>query len=259
MRKYFRFIQSQFSSLTVYRVEAYGRWIMASFSALSYYFIWKLSANSNADNYKYLLYFILYWCFLSALTSGKTAYFIARDVRSGEINNYLVKPINYFSLLLIRGLTPVIFRIIVPAFLMILLSIIYPNIFLPVSFANLIFFIISLVFCFLIWNFIMIIIGTIAFSGTEIRNTLTVFDLVINLLRGAYIPAFLFPVWLDKILFFTFIPYISAFSIKLYQEPVSWNQITTSTLVALLWTTSLFWISQKTLKKGIKHYLINGI
>jgi len=258
MQKYLRFIQSQFSSLTVYRVEAYGRWIMALFSALSYYFIWKLTSTTSADNHKLLVYFILYWGFLSALTSGKTAYFIAKDIRSGEINNYLVKPINYFATLILRGLAPVVFRIIIPSILLIVVMFIYPNIFLPTSPINLLLFLFSLVYCFLIWNFIMIIIGSVAFLGTEIRSLLTVFDLVINLTRGAYIPAYLFPNWLSKILFFTFIPYISAFSIELYQVSKSTSYIISSFAAATSWLIILYFIAIKTFKKGLRYYESNG-
>lgn len=258
MAKYLVYLKNQLSLITIYRFEMFTRWFMNLFSALSYYFLWLLTSPTPSQAQKLLSYYILYWGIINNFTSGKVANFMGRDIHSGEINNYLIKPINYPLLVVLRSLTPILVRIVSPVILIFIASLFFPAIFQPVSFLNLILFVIFLSIGFVIWNLMVLTIGSIAFFGTEVQSLTTVFDLIINLLRGAYIPAFLFPAVLSKTLSFTFLPLLAAFPIRLYQERVDFPTIIFELAVSAFWLAAFFAIAKKVYQLGLKSYEAQG-
>lgn len=258
MAKYLTYLKSQLSLITLYRFDLFTRWIMNLFNAFAYYYLWLLTSPSPQEAAKLLGYFVLYWGIVNNLTSGKVANFMGKDIHSGEVNSYLIKPVSYPILVVIRTFVPILTRVITPILLIIVASFFYPKTFLPISFINFVFFIIFLFLGFLIWNLFISLIGFIAFFGTEVNQLTTVTDLVINLLRGAYIPAFFFPISLTKALSFTFIPLLASFPIKLYQETIDLNQIFFEFGVALVWIFIFYFLSKRLYASGLKAFEAQG-
>jgi ABC-type uncharacterized transport system permease subunit len=104
----------------------------------------------------------------------------------------------------------------------------------------------------------MLILGTVAFRGTEIGSLNTTIDLILNLLKGAYIPAFLFPASVIAFLKLTPIYYLNAFPIDVYQGKVNLGEFIWGFLIICIWIISLSWIFGKLFKKGLLSYEAYG-
>ncbi len=251
-------MKSQLSLISLYRFDLFTRWFMNLFSIAAYYYLWLLTSPSPAESAKLLSYYVLYWGFVNNLTSSKVANFMNRDIHSGEINNYLTKPINYPVTVIIRSLVPIFVRIVMPSILIFLSIIFLGETMRPSSLIGFIFFIFFSLAGFLIQSLLMVTLGSISFWGMEVRSLSTVVDLCFNLLRGAYIPAFLFPPVVTKLLSFTFIPLMGSFPIKIYQETVSLQTLIFEISIAIFWFIALFLLAKKTYHSGLKLYEAQG-
>lgn len=231
---------------------------MNFFEVIIYVALWSLMSKDSSDTYRLIAYFTLYYGLLNNIHTSKTAGWIANAINTGDLNNFLVKPINFPLLQVIRTITVIIVRTLVPIVILILGCIFFPQIFAPLSLLNFLAFLLFVLLGVIIWNLLTISISTLAFRGAEISSTLTVLDLLINLFKGAYIPAFYFPAWLTKVLSFTFIPYLASYPIKLYQETINYQELMFSFAVALAWIAFLGFTAVYFYKLGLKRYEASG-
>ena len=231
---------------------------MNLFGVVLYVSLWSLVSADKGETYKLIAYFSLYYGVVNNLHSSKIGSWIADAINSGDLNNYLIKPVNFPLMQAIRGVTVILVRITVPTIIIIAAALIMPSVFAPLSPLNFLAFLLFTFFGLIIWDFLLISISTLAFYGTEIHSTLTVLDLVINLIKGAYIPAFYFPLWLTKGLSFTFIPYLASYPIKLYQEAIVPTEFFYSLVVALIWIGIFSMTTVYFYKQGLKRYEAAG-
>ena len=252
------FLKSQLSLITTYRIDLYGRWLLNLFAVMLYVALWSVTSGDVADTYKLVAYFSLYYGVLNNIHSSKVAVWIGQAINSGELNNFLIKPVYFPLLQIIRGLAAVLVRIMVPVLIIGLGSVFLPQAFAPLSPINFLAFVFFTILGFLIWNMMIVSVGMIAFLGTEITATLTTLDLVINLAKGAYIPAFFFPLVVTRGLSYTFIPYLASYPIKLYQEPIVWSEFGFGLTIALVWLVIFSLMAVYSYKVGLKRYEAAG-
>jgi len=258
VRKYWLFFKSQIAVATTYRIDLYGRWVISLFGVVLYVALWSVTSKDQGELFKLIAYFSLFYGVLNNMHSGRVALWIAEAINSGSLNNFLIKPINFPLLQVIRGLTLAMIRIAVPVVILIGGCVFFPHIFAPLSLVNFLAFLLFSVLGLVIWNVLIVSLSTIAFAGTEINSTMTVLDLVIALLKGAYIPATLFPLWATKGLSLTFIPYLASYPIKLYQEPIVWNDFLFSLGIALGWVGIFSFTAAYFYKRGLRNYEAAG-
>lgn len=259
MKKYWLVFVNQFSSLATYRMELFMRWIMNSFDVVVYSILWSLVYSGDPVQIKkIILYFTLYWGVVNNIHTGRVAQWISRDINSGEINNFLIKPIYFPLVQVMKCLVVVIMRVFIPCLILIFGSIFLPDIFAPKGWFNLVLFLGFTLMGMVIWNLMLITISTLAFRGTEIKSLLTSLDLVLNLAKGAYIPAYLFSEKIKQALALTFIPYLASFPIRLYQEVVSSQEIINALSVGLVWVGVFFMSAIYLYNKGLKIYEAQG-
>lgn len=255
MRKYPLLLKNQISLIATYRFEMVSRWIMSVFEIVVYVALWSLAAQGDLEQIKRVfLYFVLFYGVLHGLQTGKVAKWMADDISSGQLNQYLVRPINFPLVQVVKSVTVLIVRGLAPVLIIVVGILVLPDYFAPVSTFNLI---LAVNFAFLglvLWNLFMVLMGTVAFWGTEIGSLLTVVDLVLNLLKGAYIPAFLFPEQVNKILSLTPIPYLNAFPIEVYQQPVAAGAILSGLVVISFWGLVLGSLATFAYRKGLRRY-----
>lgn len=259
MKKYWLMLKNQVSLITNYRVELFGRWIMNAFEIIVYFSLWRLTTQGNPDKTKELfIYFLLTYGILQNLQTGKAAQWMADDILSGDAAKYFIKPISFPLTQIIKSVTVLISRIAFPSLLIISGIIIRPDYFSPVSGINFFFAVLFALLGLVAWNQLMILIGTIAFWGTEINSLLTVVDLILNLIKGAYIPAFLFPATVKKLLRLTPINYFIALPIQIYQQTVNYQQIVSALVIIIGWIGILYLAIKLFYKKALKHYQVFG-
>jgi len=259
MKKYWILLRNQIGLITTYRVELFGRWTMTLFEVIVYYSLWRLTSQGDPERTKQIFsYFVLaYGIFQNAQTS-KVARWMAMDILSGDAVTYFVKPITFPFVIIFKSITSILSRVISPALITFLGVIFFPNYLAPHSLINFVLAFITALLGLIFWNQLMIIIGTFSFWGTEIESLVISVSLALNLAKGAYIPAFLFPDQIKKILNLTPINYLVALPIDIYQNPIDPRFILNKFLIILGWLIVFGLLTTWLYKKGLKHYQAFG-
>lgn len=259
VRKYWIILKNQIGLVSTYRVDLLTRWVMNSFDVIVNVALWSLVTGGDQQQInKLILYFTLYYGILNNIHTSRTAAWISRDILNGDINQYLIKPIYFPLVQVIKSSTLIIVRILVPLLILVTGSFLYPAILAPISLTNLVFCLIFMSLSTIIWNSMTISFSTISFLGTETSQFFTALDLTINLLKGAYIPAYLFSPYVTRLLSFTFIPYLASFPIRLYQEIVSPAEILQAFLVAVAWAVFFTFTATYFYRRGLRVYEAQG-
>ena len=254
MNKYLILIKAQLGQISSYRFELVWGWIYRIISAVVYIALWSLSAENQDQSDKIISYFLLYHMLLNPLSTGKLARWISNAVHSGEVSNYLIKPISFPLVQLIRLISAIFARMAVPIIMLVVATLLWPQIFGPASLSHLVLFIVSVLLSIVLWQNIMLILGSIAFWGTEVHHFEVVIHLSLSIFKGAFIPAYLFSQQLQSALLTTPIPYLASFPIGIYQGDYSLEQITQGLVIALLWTLAFIVIFRFVYSKGLQNY-----
>lgn len=257
--KYYVFLKTQISLVSTYRFDLMWRWISNVFEVVVYYSLWSMTASGNAGELKKILtYYVLFYGFMHNTQSSRVAAWMGEDINSGNLNHYLTKPVNFPLMTIIRTVAMLLSRIIVPILMLVVGIVVFPKYIAPASTTNGLLFIIFAVLSFVLWNLMMVIIGSIAFWVSEIGALKTVLDLIISFIKGSFIPFYLYPEKLKYVLSFTPFQYLAAFPIDLYQGLVDTNMLWNGLLVCSFWILALGFLSNYIYKAGIKRYEANG-
>lgn len=254
MKKYILLFKLHISSLAAYRVEFFAQWIYRLLSLGVYITLWSLTARSEEEMHRLVLYFCLLYLIIENLATLKAAKWFSDAVHTGELNSYLIKPLNFPITIIIKVLMRIAIRVMIPIVLFIFAALIRPDIFAASSTEGFVFFVIFSVFGLILWNLFAMTIATISFYGTEIGHLVVVIDLIINFFKGAIIPAYLFPETLQNILFFTPLNYLGAFQIKMYQTIPDMNEVLQALIIMFIWIGFFFVLFKILYSKGLKQY-----
>ncbi len=254
MKKYWLLLKNQIGLITNYRVDLLGRWVVSLFEISVYYSLWRLSGQGDKSLERQIfIYFVLTYGILNNLQSSKTARWMANEILSGNAAKYLIKPIALPLTTVIRSIPAILSRIVTPVILIALGSFFLPSYFAPQSWLSLIFAVLTALLGLVFWNQVMVLIGTVAFWGTEIESLTIAFGLSMNLVKGAYIPAFLFPKTVKRIISLTPINHLVALPIEIYQSPVNLVFLFQNWLIIFFWiaffSVVIRWFYQKALKR----------
>lgn len=259
MAKYYVFLKTQISLVSTYRFDLMWRWISNVFEVVVYYSLWSMTVAGNAGELKkILIYYVLFYGFMHNTQSSRVAAWMGEDINSGNLNQYLTKPVNFPLMTVIRTVAMLLSRIIVPILMLVIGIVVFPEYIAPASTTSGLLFIIFAVLSFVLWNLMMVIIGSIAFWVSEIGALKTVLDLIISFIKGSFIPFYLYPDNLKYFLSFTPFQYLAAFPIDLYQGQVDQKMLIMGLMVCSFWIIFLGFLSNLIYKAGIKRYEANG-
>ncbi|MFZ2202547.1 MAG: ABC-2 family transporter protein [Microgenomates group bacterium] len=255
MVKYLHFLKNQISLITTYRFDLVWRWISNLFEIVVYFSLWSLTAGGNSSDLRRLLiYYILFYGILHNLQSSRVANWMGEDISSGQLNHYLTKPINFPLVTVIRTSALIVSRVVVPIILLFLGALIFPDYLAPANFASLFFFVLFGALGLFIWNLLMVLIGCLAFWLTEIKSLITVVDLVLSFVKGAFIPVYLFSDQMKTILELTPFNYLAAFPADIYQGLIGREQLLIGFMIAITWILILGFSSRWLYARGIRRY-----
>lgn len=252
--KYLLVVKNQFSQILSYRFEIFGNFVFRMFGFMTFYFIWSLTAKTGQEFDKLLVYYFLYYCFFNSFMTSRPAKWFSMAISSGEFSNYLLKPISFPIVNFIRLVALLLARSIMPALVLAVFVLFRPDLFTAVTLSTVILFIIYSMLGVLLWNLFLVFMGSVSFWVIEIGFTLTVIDLMLNFVNGAWIPFYLYPQWMIDLLLLTPIPYFGSFSIMIWQGDLSSTRILECSLVLLAWLVIFFFLGRFTYHQGIKKY-----
>ena len=224
---------------------------------LLYSYIFKINNGSiNGTNYQETLWsMFIYFC-LMTLSIRKINELFMADVKSGNVEMYMNKPINYVLLNFYRtigkGLFSFIFISIIGSILM-FLFVGFPNI-------NLAIFIPSLIIMIILGQLLGLIlyscIGLLAFFIEDIRPVYWITDKLVMVLGGSYLPISLFPTFLK---IFAFISPFGAVNFATSTVFNSWsNEFIYRLLIVIGWIFISYFLLKYLFRKTKEKAMING-
>ncbi len=263
MTKYLTLLKITWQNGLVYRLSLFT-WRLRSFlSSLMSLTVWTVIFTSNNGAFGYskesMITYIFLVAFLQSLIISSSLNGLAGRLYSGEISNYLLKPINLFGYFAIQEVADkfknILFLILESYFLFLIFKpiIIFPDykillLFVVWSFGGLILnFIISLLF------------GSMGFWSPQAWGPKFIFFMMIEFTAGKLFPLDILPIYLQKIIYFTPFPYLSFVQIQLFLERLNSQEIIKHSIVLTLWILILGLLTHKIWTKGLKSYESVGI
>ncbi|NCO12039.1 MAG: hypothetical protein AUJ41_01020 [Candidatus Pacebacteria bacterium CG1_02_43_31] len=225
--------------------------------------VWTVIFTSNNSAFGYskesMITYIFLVAFLQSMIIASSLNGLASRLYSGEISNYLLKPINLFGLFAIQEIADKIKNLLFLFLESLFLFLIFKPI---IVFPDLKLFLLFLIWSFggLILNFIItLLFGSLGFWSPQVWGPKFLFFMILDFTAGKLFPLDILPIMLQKIIYLTPFPYLSFVQIQLFLNRLNSQDILKHTVILVFWIFILGTITNKIWKKGLKSYESVGI
>lgn len=244
MSKYFLLFKQTLSQFSAYRLQIVFRVAQSFITPLL-----TVAALSRTSASSALITSLLPYYILVALISPLTISLVDDDLddltRSGDINNFLLKPFSLFKWLLVKEFSEksLVFILLFPVFFIV--ALIY-----RLSLINLIALISSSLICFILSFSISYCVGLFCFWIDDFWAIHNVKFVVIQFFAGLVLPYTLFPHQLASLLKYSPFPYLVNWPARIIQNTASVEDF----IIALFWVITIYGLSVILQKKAIVKY-----
>lgn len=251
-----------------YKGRFYLFMIARLFSVFVTYYLWMAIFDSsvNATLGGFTRNEMLTYIFMSYISSNivyiSAAREIGNDVYDGSIAMNLIKPIKYRTKLFFQSLGDVIYRLIMPSLLLWIGLEIYKVAYLGTemtSVVNILLFLVSNIFSFLIYFLFDFCFSLLAFYTTYIWGMSIAKNAVLSFLTGQLIPLTFFPSTMQK--FFDYLPFKSMnyTPVMIYLGKLGGaSNVAKQLLIQFIWVAILFTLGNYFWSKVTKRLIVLG-
>lgn len=230
------------------------------------YFLWSTVYSDSGKvifgyNREKILTYVFGIMIVKALVLSARAGDVGRDVASGDISNYLVKPINYFKYWLTRDISSKALNFFFAAVEFTLLFIILkPSFFLQSNILTIFLFLISIILAMLIYFLILFLLSSLPFWVPELgwSSQFLVAVVAVEALSGSLFPINILPGAIQSIVMATPFPYLIYFPVEIYLGNITGWALFGGLMIAFAWVGVLWLILNIVWKKGLKAYQAFG-
>ncbi len=266
MKKYFSIFKISFEEEFAYKWNFIFWRLRNVLQIFLTYFLWSTIYSDpekvifGYDRSKILTY-VFGIIIVRALVLSARAVDVGYDVSSGDLSNYLVKPISYFKYFFTRDIASKILNL---SFAVIEFSLLFavfkPPFFLQTSIISILIFVISTIIAVLIYFLILFLLGAIPFWVPEIgwSSQFLIAIVFVEALSGALFPINILPKIFQSIILATPFPYLIYFPIEVYLGNVNGWGLLGGLLVGISWVGVLWLTLNIVWKKGLKSYQAFG-
>ena len=256
-KKYLYAAKTVFLSQAAYPTRFFALLFADGIPLLIYLFLWKtiFATQSNVKGYT-LPMIVTYYAItftIRELTDSKTiTKEISSHIRSGDLSNFLIKPVDFNIFHFSKVLTKKSVASVFPIIFLILLFTFFKEYFLPPHNTGL--FVVSLVFGALIAHFIFSILGLIAFWTVNTWGIVSIFGRFASIASGSVFPLDFLPNWaleLTKFFPFQYMTYIPA---AIYIDKISSTEAAIHIVIQLIWIIGLAGVYKILWGKALKRY-----
>lgn len=259
MHKYLEVIKIAYSLQLAYRGGMLIRCVRDIVTVLFFVLLWSALFRKTSVIGGYTLPSIITYYIIARiidqLYSYEPARLLSRDIRQGDLSNYLVKPWKYvlylasytfgrrFARTTFSFLAIGLVFVLVPQFVV-----------LPSSILYLLYFIISAVLSWVLLFEMIFVLGALSFWISETGGIRTAFEQMTLVLGGLWVPLDLFPK--NVLYFLSYLPfkYFYFNLVQIYQGKISSSQITSGIWIQIIWMAAFGLLTAFLWKKGIKVY-----
>ncbi len=263
LQGYFLVAKHTWDEYLVYRLN-FAMWRLRNIlQLLTTYFLWFIVMPSNGSLLGYtkssMLTYVLLSEFFSSIVLSSLVGEVANEITSGDLSNYLIKPINYFIYWFFRDLGDKAMNIsFATGELIILLIILHPPFFVQTNPGLLVLTIFSLICAVVSYFFINFLLGTIGFWSAEVWAPKFIFFTLLTFFSGGIFPLDILPKPLYTLLQFLPFTYLLYFPLKIYLGQLSLQTILYGLFISTAWVGLLYVFTMRIWNKGMRIYSAQG-
>jgi ABC-2 type transport system permease protein len=262
MNKYWSIFKISFQQEFTYKSNFIMWRLRNIFRIIVTYFLWNtVFAGSSQIFFGYNRSGIFTYVFslmaVIAIVSSARSQDIVNDIASGDLSNYLVKPINYFKYWFTRDMASKVLNLAFAAIeFSVLFYIFKPDLYFQNNIYSLLAFFVSLIIATAIFFYVTFIISSVPFWAPELGwpSQFLVTIVIVEFLSGALFPIDILPAALQKVLMLTPFPYMVFFPIQVYLGKLTGAQLMYGFLISIIWAFVLWFLLKVVWQNGLKAY-----
>lgn len=263
MKKYYLIARNTWDEVFTYRISFFVWRLRSVLQLITIYFLWFVLIPQKGSflNYSHetILTYVLGTQIISTIVFTMRSWQIGDDINNGNLSNYLLRPINFFSYWFARNFGDkalnIIFSIIEISILLFLLR---PPIFFQTNIPILLAFIFSFLIAIFVHTFFDFLLNFIAFWNPESWAPRFIFYATMPFLAGNVFPLDILPkplFFISQLLPFQYTLY---FPLKIYLGQIALAQIIVGISIEIIWFFTLLLLVQWVWKKGLLAYTSEG-
>lgn len=184
--------------------------------------------------------------------------FLQDKIKSGNIANELLKPVNFMFRLLAENAGEGLFKIVFQFLPALLLTMLYADLLAPASLLHFLFMLVSVVFGYLILWLLGFIIQTWSFWIFSVWGIMTIKNVIVRILSGTLLPLWFMPSFLRKVITFTPFESIYFTPVQVYLGEIQGLELVIKLAVQVAWIVVLWMIANAFWKHGVKKLVVQG-
>lgn len=263
MNKYLLVAKLTWNETLVYRLN-FTMWrIRIVLQLLTMYFLWLVLVPSNTSLFGYdqfrILTYILASSLVSSIVLSSRSYAVGDDINTGNLSNFLLRPINYLLYWFARDIGDKAMNILFSLIeLTILFLILNPPLFVQTEVLYLLLTCMAICLAVIMYFFFSFLLGLLGFWSPEVWAPRFIFVILLNFFSGGLFPLDILP----KAIFSAFsllpFPYLLYFPIKIYLGQLSLSEILMGATISSIWTVILYVLVLHVWRRGLLVYTAHG-
>jgi len=263
MSKYLQIIRNTFEEYFVYRVNFLMWRVRNILGLLTGYFLIKAIFTEGRVIYGYdferILTYIFTVSILRAIIFSSRTVDLAGVINSGDLTNYLIKPVSTLKVWFTRDIADKILNI---GFCLLevglIIYLLKPPFFIQTNPLQILAFIASAFWAILLYFFISFLIALIGFWTPEVWAPRFIFSILLNFFSGGVVPLDVLSPSIYKLFQLTPFPYLLFNPVNIYLGRTSLLGIFAPLAVVVFWIAIFYLIVQFIWQKGLRIYSAEG-
>lgn len=264
MEKYIQVIKVNFQDYFVYRVN-FALWRLRAFTQIVVlYFLWRAAIPEGVSIFGYsqamVLTYILGTSAVSSIVLSSRTAGAAGQIASGDISNFLIKPISYLNYWFVRDMADKALNLFFSIFeISLILWLLKPPLIIQKDPKFVVFACLAVVIAVPLNFLISFLLSLVAFWAPENPwPPRFLFTVIVSFFAGSLFPLDILPPILFNLLKLAPFPYLLFFPLNIYLGKISNLEIFSGILISLFWVVFLFWAVRLVFQKGLRIYAAWG-
>jgi len=183
---------------------------------------------------------------------------IEEDIRTGDLSNYLLKPVGYFRYRILHQLADKFFSFLVRLPLFFIVTILLGHLLFTTSLTHFPLTALATISGTLTYMLISLTFGMTAFWLTSSRGLISLYFFSVFLFSGELAPLAFFPDWFRQLAYLLPFRYIVSFPLELLLNRLTTPQIISGFLISLSWLSVMTALVTYLWHKGLRTYQAYG-
>ena len=263
--KYLSVFNISFQQEFAYRLNFVMWRVRNVLSIILIFYLWDSVFTNNSNVFGYdrdrMLTYVFGVMILRAVVFSNRGTEIAGQISSGDIVNYLLKPIDYFKYWFTRDISSKSLNLLFAGVeFVVLYLLLRPPFFFQTNILYIFLFLVAVVFSILLFYFILIIVSMITFWVPEAGwpGQFLFIGILTTFLSGTVFPIDVLPNAIRNVVYLLPFPYLLFFPLQVYLGKMFLFDVVVGMAISVIWLAVLYKISLKMWHRGLRYYVAFG-